>query len=94
MSEPTQTNIKVSSAQVSHVIVRACTRCSSPRQIGSDCTGCGNSTPPEVTNLGTTAATYRNPLRQAWWTLAGRHFADHRIRRANRRTKQLQDEVG
>lgn len=93
MAEPIRATM-VSAGEVSHVIVRACADCRSPRRIGEPCGGCGNPNPPEVTHLGVVAATYRNPLRQAWWTLAGRHLADRRIRRANRRTKQLQDEVG
>lgn len=37
-----------------------------------------------TTDLGTVSARYANPLRRAWWRLAGRRRANARIRAANR----------
>jgi len=70
--------------EVSHVIVRGCARCQHPRTIGQCCAGCGNPDPPVVHDLGVQAATYRNPIRRAWWALAGQHAAARRARQASR----------
>lgn len=37
-----------------------------------------------VHDHGVVSAHYRNPLRQAWWTLVGQHLANRRIARSNR----------
>lgn len=37
-----------------------------------------------VTDVGTVSAHYANPLRRAWWRLAGQRRANARIRTANR----------
>jgi hypothetical protein len=79
----------VVSAEVSHVIVRGCTRCQHPRTIGESCAGCGNPEPPLVCDLGVTSAEYRNPLRRFWWRAAGRHLANRRIARANAQAATL-----
>lgn len=86
---PPSTTEAVASAEVSHVIVRACTRCGGRRELDTACAGCGNREAPEVTNLGVVTAIYRNPLKRMWWQLAGRHAANHRIRRANARAARL-----
>lgn len=79
----------ISSGTVSHVIIRGCTRCQSQRVIGEPCAGCGNPEPPEVTKLGVVSATYRNPIKRAWWALVRAPMADRRIRRAAARTLEL-----
>lgn len=38
-----------------------------------------------IVDVGTVSASYANPLRRAWWRLAGRRRANARIRAANRR---------
>lgn len=97
MTEPEQpsapaasTTDAVSSAEVRHVIVRACTECGASRTLDTACAGCGNSTPPAVDDLGIVTAVYRNPVRQAIWRLVRKPLADRRIRRANSRAAQLQ----
>lgn len=80
----------VSSAEVRHVIVRACTECGAARQLDTACAGCGNDVPPVVHDLGIVTAVYRNPVRRAVWRLVRKPLADHRIRRANVRASQLQ----
>lgn len=82
----------ISLAEVRQFIVRGCVQCHSPREVGKDCTQCGNTIPAEVADLGVVSATYSNPLRQWWWTLAGKPWADMRIRRANRRALTLRGE--
>jgi hypothetical protein len=37
-----------------------------------------------VIDLGKVAASYRNPLRQAWWDHVGLRLANRRIHKANR----------
>ena len=81
----------IASAEVSHVIVRACALCSGPRTVGEPCADCGNPDPPQVDRVGVVAAAYRNPLRRAWWRLAGRHLANARIRRVNRSADRLRE---
>lgn len=81
----------ISSAELVHVIVRACTVCGHTRNQNQPCEGCGNPAPPEVTPLGKVSATYRNPIRRAWWSLVGQPLSKRRIERANRRTQQLAD---
>jgi hypothetical protein len=71
-------------AEVSAVIIRACALCGSPRVLEVPCASCGNPDPPEVTDLGIVAATYRNPLRRAWRHLATGPLARRRIEAANR----------
>jgi hypothetical protein len=78
----------VVSAEVSHVIVRACTRCQHPRVIGTPCAGCGNPEPPVVHDLGVQAATYRNPLKRLWWHVARQPLATRRAHQAARYTPQ------
>lgn len=70
--------------EVSHVIVRACTRCGHPRETGVPCAGCGNPEPPVVHDLGVQAYTHRNPLKRLAWRLAGQHLAARRARVAAR----------
>lgn len=84
----------VSSAILGLAIVRACEQCraqgvASPRTPGQPCAVCGNSDPPETTNLGTVAAGHRNPLKQRWWDLIGHRLADRRIAKAAARTLAL-----
>jgi len=79
----------VASAEIRHIIVRACTECGAARQAGVACDGCGNALAPETTDLGVVSATYRNPIRNAWWHLVRRPLAQRRIQRANRRAHQL-----
>ncbi len=76
----------VTRAIVSHVIVRACQDCGYPRQIGVPCEGCGLADPPVVHELGQQAATYRNPVKRAWWRLVGQPAASRRVRKAARYT--------
>lgn len=71
-------------------IVRACSRCAHQRQEGAPCAGCGNPEPPVVHELGVQSAAYRNPLRQAWWDLAGSRMAARRARKANAAAARLQ----
>ncbi len=71
-------------AEVTAVIIRACARCGSPRDLGRPCGECGNPDPPEVTDLGVVSASYRNPLRRAWRHVTGDPLARRRIRNANR----------
>jgi len=73
----------VASAEVSHVIVRACTECQHRRVTGEPCAGCGNPRESHVDRVGVTNASYRNPLRQMWWRIVRRHVANWRVRRAN-----------
>ena len=73
----------VSSATVSATVIRACP-CGSCRQPGSPCAAYGNTAKAKTHDLGIVSATYRNPVKQAWWLLLGRHFANFRIRKANR----------
>lgn len=80
----------VSSAEVRHVIIRACTTCGARRQPDEPCTGCGNENPPVVDDLGIVTAVYRDPVRRAVWRLVRKPLADRRIRRANARASQLQ----
>ena len=80
----------VASAEVRHVIVRACTECGATRQLDTACASCGNSVPPVVDDLGIVTAIYRNPVRRAVWRLVRKPLADYRIRRANVRASQLQ----
>jgi hypothetical protein len=80
----------VSSAEVRHVIVRACATCGAARQLDAACAGCGNESPPLVHDLGVVTAVYRNPVRRAVWRLVRKPLADRRIRRANVRATQLQ----
>ena len=78
------------SAELTDVmIVRACIRCQHTREAGQPCAGCGNPEPPLVHKLGTQSATYRNPLRQAWWDLAGSRLARRRTRKANAAAARL-----
>jgi hypothetical protein len=70
-------------------ITRACSRCRHPREAGKACGGCGNPEPPEICRLGVQSASYRNPLRQAWWRLAGEPRARRRARKANAAAKNL-----
>jgi hypothetical protein len=86
-SEPAGKSL--SSAVLGLTIVRACARCDAPRTPGRHCAACGNSDPPETTDLGTVAAAHRNPLKQRWWDLIGRPLAERRIRKAAARTLQL-----
>lgn len=79
----------ISSGTVSHLIIRGCTRCQGQRVIGEPCATCGNPEPPEVTKLGVVSATYRNPIKRAWWTLVRAPMAERRIRRAAARTLEL-----
>ena len=79
----------ISSAAVSHVIVRACTECSGPRVPNDPCVTCGNQTPAQVVQLGVTGATYRNPLRWLIRHLIGGPLAERRIRRANQQAVSL-----
>jgi hypothetical protein len=78
----------VVSAEVSHVIIRGCTRCQHQRVIGQPCTGCGNPEPPVVHDLGVQSYTHRNPLRRLWWRLARQPAAARRARLAARYTQQ------
>lgn len=71
-------------AEVSAVIIRACTRCQGPREQGKPCAGCGNPDPPVVTDLGVISATYRNPLRRLWRHVTGDPLSRRRIANANR----------
>lgn len=80
----------VSSAEVRHVIIRACTTCGAARQLDTPCAGCDNSAPPVVHDLGIVTAVYRDPVRRAVWRLVRKPLADRRIRRANVRATQLQ----
>lgn len=77
-------------AEVSAVIIRACALCGSPRAMERPCAECGNPDPPEVTDLGTVAATYRNPLRRAWRHLVTGPLARRRIEAANRLHEQTE----
>jgi hypothetical protein len=79
----------ISLAEVRQFIVRGCVSCQSPREVGKDCAQCGNTIPAEIVDLGVVSAMYSNPLRQWWWTLVGKPWADMRVRRANRRAEQL-----
>src|SRR5438874_7366424 len=79
----------IASAEVEAVIVRACVRCGSRRDLGQPCTGCGNTQPPEITPLGVVSATHKRWWRRLWWTVARKPLADRRIRRAGQRTGQL-----
>lgn len=80
----------VASAEVRHVIVRACADCGASRQIDTACAGCGNPDPPAVDDLGIVTAVYRDPVRRAVWRLVRKPLANRRIRRANARATQLQ----
>lgn len=73
----------ITSAEVSHVIVRGCTACGHPREVGVPCAGCGNSGAPVVHDLGVQSAYYRNPLRRLAWFLHGQRRAARRARSAN-----------
>ena len=42
-----------------------------------------------VEELGVTNASFKNPLKQAWWTLVGSRLAERRIRKANKRAEAL-----
>ncbi|MFF4403607.1 hypothetical protein [Streptomyces sp. NPDC001404] len=42
-----------------------------------------------IEHIGLVAATYRSPLRRAWWRLYGKRRAQRRIRRANRSAARL-----
>lgn len=88
-SSPASATKAVASAEVRHVIVRACVVCSGPRVIDVPCGQCGNPNPPHVVDLGVVTAIYRNPLRRVAWRLARKPLADLRIRRANQRAIQL-----
>ena len=77
------------SAEVRHVIVRACTQCGGRREANAPCAQCGNATLPEVSDLGVVIAIYRNPVRRLAWRLVGQPLAERRIRRANRRALLL-----
>lgn len=79
----------VSKATVFHVIVRACALCGGQRVIGEPCASCGNPAPPRVEEIGVASATYRNPVKRAWWALIGKPAADRRIARANENAKAL-----
>ncbi len=79
----------LSSATLALTIVRACATCGAPRTPGQPCQSCGNATPPEITDLGTVAATHRNPIKRRWWALVGERLATRRIRKAAARTLQL-----
>lgn len=85
---PTATQA-VASAEVRHVIIRACIACGGKREADAPCEQCGNRTPPEVHDLGVVSAVYRNPVRRAVWWLFRKPLAERRIRRANRRAMQL-----
>lgn len=39
-----------------------------------------------VHDHGVVSAQYKSPGRQLWWQLVGRHLADRRIARSNRRS--------
>jgi len=73
-----------SRVEVSHVIVRACTRCQHPREQGTPCEGCGNAEPPVVHDLGVQSYTHRNPLKRFGWWAVGQHLAARRARQAAR----------
>lgn len=79
----------VSKAEVSHVIVRGCTRCSGPREVGQPCASCGNPEPPVVHDLGVQSFTHRNPLRRLAWRVCGQHLAARRARIAARYVRDL-----
>jgi hypothetical protein len=71
-------------AEVAAVVIRGCDRCGYRRDPGRPCGGCGNTEPAVVHDLGVVAATYSNPVKAAWWRLAGSRLADRRIKRTNR----------
>lgn len=87
--EPTSATEAVASAEVSHVIIRACSKCGGRRELDTACAGCGNREAPEVSDLGVVIATYSNPLRRVAWHLVGKPLAERRIRRANARAIRL-----
>lgn len=71
----------VTSATISHLIIRACRSCGHPRQLDTPCQGCGLTDPPQTYDLGVQAATYRNPILRAAWTLFGSRAATRRATR-------------
>lgn len=42
-----------------------------------------------VEDVGVISASYRNPVRQLWWTVVGRRLAARRTARANRNAMRL-----
>jgi hypothetical protein len=79
----------IAAGEVSHILIRGCTRCQSQRIIGEPCGTCGNPDPPEATRLGIVSAVYRNPIKRIWWTTVRGPLADRRIRKAGARTLEL-----
>jgi hypothetical protein len=79
-----QTTKAVTSATVSAVIIRACDRCGEKRDLNTPCASCGNPDAPLVHDLGVQSASYKNPLRELGWLVAGQHLAARRAEKANR----------
>ena len=69
---------------VSHVIIRACTRCGHPREQGVPCGGCGNPDPPVVHDLGVQAFASDDPERMDRWVREGQYAAAARAEAAAR----------
>jgi hypothetical protein len=70
--------------QLSAVIIRACSSCGQKRELGKPCAGCGSMTPPDVTDLGVIAGSYRGFWRRLKWNLWQYHAAQRRIRKINK----------
>jgi hypothetical protein len=88
MSE-VEAKVPTGNADVSATIIRACRDCGEKREIGTDCTSCGLTEPPEVIELGIIAAHRADPVEVAWWNIIGQRQADRRIRKANKAIKEL-----
>lgn len=76
------------SVELSAIIIRACSRCGSPREMRKPCATCGNPDPAKVTDLGVIAARNRSRWKVIKWKLWGYHAAQRRIRKANAENRE------
>jgi hypothetical protein len=70
--------------EVIHQIIRGCTHCGHPREVGKPCGGCGNPHPPTVHDLGVQAYDHRDPSHRALWRRVGEKAAEARAKLATR----------
>jgi hypothetical protein len=71
------------SVNLSAIIVRACSICSHPREMGKPCGECGNAHPPEIVDLGMIASHDKSRWERFKWNMWGYQAAQRRIKKAN-----------
>ena len=69
---------------LSAIVIRACVKCGSGRELGKPCAGCGNKEPGKVTDLGVIASHPQNRWERFKWNIWGVYAAQRRIKKTNR----------